>query len=191
MTKVSITVFLAGLTWWIFVIYWFISAFRVKRTVEREGRGSRLIVLSLTGGGCALLFTSISNPALRLRALPESAAIGLVGDVLAIAGLAVLIWARRTIGSNWSGNITLKEGHELVQTGPYRFVRHPIYSGFYLMFFGSAIAIGTVAGFVGFAMTILGFWFKLRQEEALMVRHFGQKYLDYKSRVRSIIPWIL
>jgi len=187
----DIALLISVVPWWIFFAYWLVSAVKVKRTVEREGAGSRLVVLLTAGLGAVLLFASIGNPAFRLQLLPRSLVTDVVGNVCSIAGICVLIWARRTIGRNWSGTITLKEDHELIQSGPYQYVRHPIYSGYFLMYLGTATVVGRAAGFVGFAMTIIGFWYKLSQEEALMTRHFGTRYTDYKSKVRAVIPWVL
>src|SRR5262245_26267636 len=125
--------------WWVFLIYWFISSFKVKRTVRRQSLISRLIVLLLVGGGCQMLFTSMASDLAERRLMPESSFLDVVASVAALAGLAMTIWARRTIGENWSASVTLKEGHELIQAGPYRFVRHPIYTGFLLMALGAAI----------------------------------------------------
>jgi len=178
-------------TWWIFFFYWLLSALKVKRTVEREGVVPRLVVLLTAGLGAVLLFGSIGNPASPLRLVPQTRVADFAGDACSILGISILIWARRTIGRNWSGTITLKEGHELVQSGPYRLVRHPIYTGYFLMYLGTAIVVGKTVGFIGFGMTIVGFWYKLRREEALMSRHFGKLYTDYKSRVRAVIPWVV
>jgi protein-S-isoprenylcysteine O-methyltransferase Ste14 len=177
--------------WWVFLIYWFISAFQVKRTIRRQGFGSRLVVLLLVGGGCQMLFTSMASDLAERRLLAESPFLDLMASVAALAGLVITIWARRTIGENWSASVTLKEGHELIQAGPYRFVRHPIYTGFLLMALGAAIIPFRTRGFAGVALVFAGFWFKLRQEEALMTETFPDEYRLYKSRVKALIPWIL
>jgi protein-S-isoprenylcysteine O-methyltransferase Ste14 len=100
------------------------------------------------------------------------------------------IWARRTLAGNWSSLPVLKKDHDLVQDGPYKFVRHPIYTGFLLMFLGTALAIGRLGGFIGFAVCFMGFWIKLRQEEALMIKRFRGNYLSYKKRVKALIPYL-
>jgi Isoprenylcysteine carboxyl methyltransferase (ICMT) family len=72
--------------------------------------------------------------------------------------LLLALWARVTIGRNWSASVTLKKGHELIRTGPYALVRHPIYSGFLLMIIGTMIFIGRLVGIIVVAATIAGFW---------------------------------
>jgi protein-S-isoprenylcysteine O-methyltransferase Ste14 len=114
-----------------------------------------------------------------------------IGFVLTLLGLSVAIWARLTLGTNWSGTVTFKENHELIQSGPYAVVRHPIYTGLLLMFLGTAFAIGTVGAFLSVPTLFLSFWIKSRQEEALMIDHFGEQYAAYRQRVRAIIPFVL
>ena len=115
----------------------------------------------------------------------------LAGLALTIAGLALALWARVTLGGNWSGIVTFKENHELIRNGPYGHVRHPIYSAILLMVLGSALAIGTLGALVGLPLIGLGVWLKLRQEEALMTEHFPIEYPSYRSRVRALIPGLL
>jgi protein-S-isoprenylcysteine O-methyltransferase Ste14 len=108
-----------------------------------------------------------------------------------IGRLAITIWARVVLGGNWSGNITFKENHELIEHGPYRYVRHPIYSGLCLMVLGSTtILSGRVAGLIPPIIFFLGFWSKARREEKLLTKHFPDTYPDYKARVKAFIPFL-
>jgi len=177
--------------WWVFLIYWFISSFKVKRTIRRQSLVSRLITLLLVGGGFQMLFTSMASDLAETRLVPESPFLDMMASVAALAGLVLTIWARRTIGENWSASVTLKADHELIQTGPYRFVRHPIYTGFLLLALGAAIIPFRTRSFAGVTLIFAGFWFKLRQEEALMTETFPDEYPRYKSRVKALVPWIL
>jgi protein-S-isoprenylcysteine O-methyltransferase Ste14 len=103
----------------------------------------------------------------------------------------VAVWARLILGRNWSGVITLKEGHELIERGPYRVVRHPIYTGILAMLAGTAIALGYFGGFLGFLLVFVSFWLKLKREEDLMLEHFPAKYAAYQRRVKRIIPFLV
>jgi protein-S-isoprenylcysteine O-methyltransferase Ste14 len=94
-----------------------------------------------------------------------------------------------TLGGNWSAKVTLKENHELIQRGPYRLVRHPIYSGLLLMIFGTAILVGKVGAFIVLVMCFGGFWVKLRQEEALLSKHLSG-YSDYMRRTKALVPFV-
>ena len=122
---------------------------------------------------------------------PYSQTVGRLADGVAIVGLAVALWARFTLGSNWSGQITFKQGHELVTSGPYAFVRHPIYTGFLLMLLASAIIAGKTMGFAVVAFMTLALWLKAREEEKLMLKHFPEAYAEYKSRTKALVPFVL
>jgi protein-S-isoprenylcysteine O-methyltransferase Ste14 len=87
--------------------------------------------------------------------------------------------------------VTLKEGHELIERGPYRIVRHPIYTGMLAMFAGTAIAIGYFGGFLGLLSLFFSFWLKLKREERLMLKHFPEEYAAYQRRVKRIIPFLV
>jgi serine phosphatase RsbU (regulator of sigma subunit)/protein-S-isoprenylcysteine O-methyltransferase Ste14 len=113
------------------------------------------------------------------------------GLIMAAGGFAVAIWARVYLGRYWSGIITFKEGHKVIDTGPYRFVRHPIYTGWLLAALGSAVTAGTLDGFVGVEMLILAFVIKLHREERLLITELGDEYRQYIERVPSpIVPGV-
>jgi protein-S-isoprenylcysteine O-methyltransferase Ste14 len=113
------------------------------------------------------------------------------GLVLTALGIGFTIWARLWIGGNWSGTITIKEEHELIQNGPYAIVRHPIYSGFLMALLGTAIVQGEVRALLGFPLAVLGWGLKLRMEESFMTQQFGSAYLDYKRRVKALVPFVV
>jgi protein-S-isoprenylcysteine O-methyltransferase Ste14 len=98
---------------------------------------------------------------------------------------------RVTLGRNWSSDVTFKQDHELITRGPYRFVRHPIYTGLILMLLGSALASGSLGPIAGLAFGFFGIWVKLQQEEALMMRHFPSAHSEYKANCKALLPFIL
>jgi len=108
-----------------------------------------------------------------------------------VAGLIIALWGRIVLGRNWNIHPGLKENHELIERGPYAYVRHPMYSGLCLMLLGTVLWCGNTAGYLLFFASLLGVWFKLRQEEKILTRHFGESYLSYKARVKALIPFIL
>src|SRR5205814_4432925 len=118
---------------------------------------------------------------LNLRVIPHSEAIAWVGVTLCVAGLAFALWARATLGRNWSGAVTLKEGHELIERGPYRLVRHPIYTGLIAMFLGTVMVLGHAAGIAGLVLVFVSFWIKLREEERIMLKQFPDQYAAYQQ----------
>jgi protein-S-isoprenylcysteine O-methyltransferase Ste14 len=186
--------FLFACMWLAWVAYWWILSYRVKATARRESVHSRLsyiVPLALAG---VLLFTpSFPIPVLRARFLPlaEWQVWGGVGAVFVVVGLLFTVWARVHLGRNWSGIITLKEDHELITSGPYRIVRHPIYTGLLLAFLGQAIAWGEWRGLVVMPIAVWAFWRKLRLEERWMLEQFGDKYRAYRQRVAALIPFLI
>ena len=104
------------------------------------------------------------------------------------AGLLLSIWARAYLGRNWSGTVTVKVGHQLIRSGPYRWVRHPIYSGLILAMIGTAINKGQLCGFVAVVLLWIGFTLKSRIEERFMGTTFGAEYEDYRRTTGAIVP---
>ena len=105
--------------------------------------------------------------------------------------IALMIWARRHLGRNWSGTVTLKENHELIVRGPYRLVRHPIYAGLLAMIIATAIQQGHIAGMIAVVLVFVSFWIKSSAEEELMLKQFPDQYPTYRKRVKRIIPFLL
>ena len=177
--------------WIAFIAYWFISASRVKATAEQQSWQSSLAYRFPVGLGCWLLAYRGFPPPLNRIVTPHGDWAQIIGAAVCVAGLFVTIWARRTLAGNWSGDVTLKQGHELVKAGPYRFVRHPIYTGLLLMCLGSAMESGRLRSWLGVACVAVGFWIKLKQEEKLMLRHFPDDYPSYRKQVKALVPFVI
>ena len=111
--------------------------------------------------------------------------------LLALLGVGLAIWAREHLGRNWSARITVKEGHELIRTGPYALIRHPIYTGILIATLASALAIGRVHALVGFGIIYVGFWFKSSKEERWMGEEFGERYAEYRKVSGRFLPRVL
>jgi len=177
--------------WLLFAAIWVIGALSTKRTVYRETHAQRLRYWVLLVIAYFLLLYGRRLPyPLNLRIVPHVVPTALAAAVLCVIGLAFAFWARVTLGRNWSGVVTLKEGHELVERGPYRFVRHPIYTGILTMFFATALALGHTAGFAATLLLFASFWIKLGREEGLMLQQFPEQYARYKRRTKAIVPFI-
>jgi protein-S-isoprenylcysteine O-methyltransferase Ste14 len=178
--------------WVVLLIVWFIGAFSTKSTARRQSVGSRMAQSVLTVYGLYLVFAQHAHfPAwLRTPFLTPTDATGAIGLLITLLGVAIAIWARVTLGANWSGSVTLKEGHTLVRRGPYALVRHPIYTGFLLGALGVAIITGELRGLVGTAIVFVGFSLKYRTEESFMLENFGEQYVEYQREVKAIIPWV-
>ena len=124
----------------------------------------------------------------RLAPITDTAAY--VGLAITVAGLGLSVWARFHIGRNWSRLIELKEDHQLIRTGPYAIVRHPIYSGFMLATLGTAIAYGEVSGLIAFILILAAWGYKARLEEKVLIEHFGAEYQSYRTDVKGLIPFV-
>ncbi len=178
--------------WSLFAVIWLVAAFWTKQSVYQQ-RGRQLLRYSIPLViGAYLIFNGqrFSDP-LNLRVIPHVDALAWSGVVLCIAGFAFCIWARFTLGSNWSGVVTVKGGHELITRGPYAIVRHPIYTGLLAMIVATVVVFGHVAGIIALPFVFLGLWIKLRYEEKLMLEKFPEQYAAYQRRVKRFIPFIL
>ncbi len=178
--------------WTVFILVWLLAAIFTKHTVYRESRVSRLRYVIPIAIGALLLFRGdrLRYP-LNVRIIPHTAAIGWAGAFLCVAGLSFCLWARLALGRNWSGTITLKEGHELVTRGPYRVARHPIYTGLLMMFWATILVSGHLAGLIGGILVFVGFWTKLSDEEQLMLKKFPDQYPAYQRQAKRIIPFVV
>jgi protein-S-isoprenylcysteine O-methyltransferase Ste14 len=184
-----------AVTWCAFASYWLWSARNVKHVARGERWLPRFVKywLPLLVAG-ALIFGPgewVGRSWLREQFVPHTPAAWSIGLALAIAGVALAIWARAILGRNWSSVVQVKENHELIEAGPYAVVRHPIYTGLLMAFLGSAIKVGDVRGLVGVAIVFVSFWIKLRLEERWMQDQFGANYTDYRRRTRALIPGVL
>lgn len=175
--------------WTIFAVVWLLGALRTKGTQERAPLTSRLAYGIPVVAGAYLMFSeSLPWGPLYSKVLPKSTALVALALFLTSVGIAFAIWARFYIGQNWSGAVTVKVGHELIRGGPYRWVRHPIYSGILLALFGTAVARRQLIGFIAVAFFLIGFLIKSRIEEQLMRKTFGEQYLEYTRSTGALVP---
>jgi len=180
---------LAGAAWLVFLAYWLYSARQLKTVKRREPHAERVVYLALMVTAYALVFDHwLSVGWLGRRFVPDSASIGAVGVAITFAGVALAIWARRHLGQNWSATVTLKEGHELIRSGPYGRIRHPIYTGMLVAFAGTALALGEYRGLLGFAIATSSFFFKARKEERYLTQEFGAQFQEHLRHTGMFFP---
>ncbi|MCL4437677.1 isoprenylcysteine carboxylmethyltransferase family protein [Patescibacteria group bacterium] len=177
-------------SWLIFLIYWGVSAVGVKKDVRRLS-GHYIIRFTIAA---IIIFIVILKPSGVERFLnyswtaPDSI-LKNIGAAICALGVALAIWARWHLGKNWSPRPSVKENHELITSGPYRFVRHPIYTGMITALFGSALA-GSFFWLIIFIVSGAVFVNRVRIEEGLMEQQFPKKYAEYKKRTKALIPFV-
>jgi protein-S-isoprenylcysteine O-methyltransferase Ste14 len=174
--------------WVLLILYWNISARSSKPAAERQSWASRFARLPVWLG-YILLVAAWVHP-FGMVVIPHTVIAEYLGVAICAIGLFAVIWSRKTLGDDWSRDVELKQGHELVERGPYRFVRHPIYTSHLLMGLGTAIASGLLVAFVGLLLFFIGFWIKLKQKESLLLSHFPEEYPAYKARVKALVPFV-
>jgi protein-S-isoprenylcysteine O-methyltransferase Ste14 len=179
------------LCWIILLLYWFASSFFVKKSMTKRGPGwiigrvavalFVIIFVRYDKSGDLSFFSFIFMSRFSF-AIP--------GSVITMLGFLGALWARVYLGRNWSGYVTYKQDQALVTGGPYRFVRHPIYTSLILMFIGTILYYGSllVAGI--FVVMAIGFVMRTKKEEEIMLRLFGEKYKDYMKSTKRLIPLV-
>src|SRR5262245_32306276 len=175
--------------WLAWMLYWLLAALNVKTTARKEPARSRASHrLPLLAG--ALLLTLPNFPrALGARLYPESSFVLAIATLSVAAGLGFSVWARWHLGRNWSGRVTVKVDHSLVRTGPYRLVRHPIYTGLLLALLGTAVDIGAWRAFLALPLFVLAFVRKIAIEEERMGTMFPD-YEKYRRQTAALVPFV-
>jgi protein-S-isoprenylcysteine O-methyltransferase Ste14 len=175
--------------WLVFLVYWIVAAFSVNRMRRREPASRRIIYLLLI---VVSLILFNGDPRyfgpLNLRFVPRSYGIALAGTLLTAAGIAFAIWARIHIGRFWSGSVAIREDHQLIRSGPYSCIRHPIYTGILLALAGTALAVGNYRALLAFVLILLSLIYKARLEEALLTREFGAAFDDHRRHTGFFLP---
>ncbi len=172
--------------WATWLAYWIVAARSAPRGASFERRGSRFLHLGAALASVALL---VFRP-IHVR-LPGAAGIEAAGDLLTGLGLAFAIWARLHLGQQWSGRVEVKPGHRVVRSGPYAWVRHPIYAGILLAIAGSALVARELTAALAVVIMAAAYWRKVRMEEAVLLQSFGPEYQAYRREVKALVPFIV
>jgi protein-S-isoprenylcysteine O-methyltransferase Ste14 len=180
---------IAGRAWFVWVVCWMAMAFFSKSTKRRESPAQRLEHLLPAVLGFLLIFRGgFGGDFLSRRIIPESSTLPLLCVIFTILGLLFSVWARFALGSNWSGTVTIKTGHQLIRSGPYRFSRHPIYTGMLAALLATAIAQGSVSGLVGFGLILLALYRKALREEKFLAQEFGEGFAEHREHTGMFLP---
>lgn len=180
---------ICGYLWIAFGVLWLVWALRVKPAQVRESLGSRFShIIAAVAAFYAMFSGDVPLGWMHIRIIPRELWIEVLGIALTVAGMAFAIWARAYLGGNWSSNVTVKVDHQLVRTGPYRWVRHPIYSGLILAMIGTALNRRTVRGVIAIVLLWVAFTLKSKIEERFMEATFGPEYDEYRRGTGALVP---
>jgi len=178
----------AGGAWLGFLVFWSLPTAHGGTGRREESAGSRAVHSNLLNLGLLLLFVSI--PGLRWRYLapsPWQVPVGL--GVMALATL-LHVYARLHLGRNWSTRVKIQAGHELVRSGPYRWIRHPIYTAILALALGTALVSGRVLSLLGVTAFAVAYLRKLRLEERMLGEEFGTEWHEYRRRSWALVPGV-
>jgi len=171
--------------WSLFSLYWDAAAKSAAPAKSTESRPSRVFHVFLVNVALLLEFVPVRGFG---RFLPAYSFIMAAGVMVQAIGTFLAVWARRHLGRNWSGAIAIKVEHQLIRSGPYRLLRHPIYTGLLAMYIGPAIVTGEWHALIGVAMAAFAYWRKIRLEEATLEVAFGPDYEAYRRGTWALVP---
>jgi protein-S-isoprenylcysteine O-methyltransferase Ste14 len=175
--------------WLVFLVYWLVGALKTRTNIKEESFASRYGVMLLVVSGYVLIFSDWAQLGfLETRFIPRSLEIAFTGIGLTWLGIGVAIWARYHLGQYWSARVTIKEGHELIRTGPYARLRHPIYSGILLASVGTALLIDKWRCVAGIMLIVAAFSLKALKEESMLAEQFGDAFAEHRRHTGFLIP---
>jgi len=181
-----------GSIWAVFGVYWLIARTRVKPDETGTGespiyRALRLAILVVVFTLLFANWTARVGP-LGLSFLPDRPEFGYIGFLLALAGIALAMWARIHLGQFWSDKVVLKVDHQLIRTGPYAHLRHPIYSGVLLGVAATALVLGEFRGVVAFLILLVNYWIKARREDRMLAHRFPESFAEHEKHAGFLLP---
>jgi protein-S-isoprenylcysteine O-methyltransferase Ste14 len=182
------TVLFIALAWAAFLLFWVFSAL-AARPMRWLNVALALIMIAAVTSLFFLLQQSAVLEGYNPRLWQRSLLLGIAGDIVVLAGVLLFVWARHTLGSNWNAGAAAEQ--ELVQSGPYAYVRHPIYSGFLTMALGTAMTYGRLLGVLILVASVAGLYLRAMREESLLLVKFPTSYRPYKERTKALIPYLL
>ncbi len=175
--------------WLLLAGYWLVSAFRVRPTEKAEPAWSRFSTIAAVIVGIELLTGHwFLSQFLGSRFVPNLPGVRYAGICLVWLGVAIAMWARYHLGEYWSATVTIKIGHRIIESGPYGYIRHPIYSGILLGLVGTALAVGQWRQVGALLLILIVCLFKARREEGMLTAQLGETYQEYKRRTGMLIP---
>ena len=175
--------------WFVWCILWLLMAAWSKPSKRREFPWQRLEHVIPMVIGFALIYNHNADVSfLARRIVPQNDAVTIIGLLLTVGGLVFAVWARIALGANWSGTVTIKSGHNLIRRGPYKWIRHPIYTGLLASMAGTVMLQGEVRAFLGFTLVLLALYRKARREERFLSEEFGEGFAEHAKHTGMFLP---
>jgi protein-S-isoprenylcysteine O-methyltransferase Ste14 len=180
---------LSSKIWFAWCVLWLLMAAWSKPSKRREFPWQRLEhVIPMVFGFLLIYNHQFAWGVLGDHVVPQNAAAAVIGLLLTVGGLLFAVWARIALGANWSGTVTIKSGHNLIRRGPYRWIRHPIYTGILLSFLGTILLQGEVRAFLGFGLVLLALYRKAKREERFLSEEFGDGFAEHTKQTGMFLP---
>ena len=175
--------------WFVWAIVWLLMAAWSKPSKRREFPWQRLEhVIPLMIGFLLIYNHRCAWNFLADRIVPQNSVVAITGLLLTAGGLVFAVWARIVLGANWSGTVTIKSGHNLIRRGPYRWIRHPIYTGLLISLVGTLTLQGEVRAFLGFAFALFALYRKAKREEQFLSDEFGEGFAEHTKQTGMFLP---
>jgi protein-S-isoprenylcysteine O-methyltransferase len=181
----TIFIWLIYAFWLIVIVYLTVTAAGAKQDTKPHWSSSLAVMFAMIAA-----FVLPHVPIFSfVNFAPVNPFISSIGTIICLAGWIFFVWARQSLGKNWSGNVSAKKDHELVTSGPYRYIRHSMYTGGLIACIGSAIVVGGPFIFFLAFLTPIFIW-RTGAEDKLMTRQFPNEYPDYMKRTKALIPFV-
>ena len=188
-SRPTIRMLASGAIWIAMIVYWNISARNIRPVARAEDAKStqrHQLLLNL-----AILMLFVPVPGLTRQFLAPTIAVVAIGFAVQAGSALFYFWTKQYLGQFWSSAVAIMKEHQLVRSGPYRLIRHPLYTGMLGMFIGTAIVSGQYHALIGAGLGVFAYWRKIRIEERALSEAFGAEYDDYKRHSSALIPWLL
>jgi len=182
---------LIQICWFILFIFWVISSVGAKKNLQgnKQKLSSSLRLILITVSVSIIFNITGLRQLIKYPILSFTPFVQTIGVFICASGIAFAIWAKIHLGKNWGMPMAIKENPELIATGPYYFIRHPIYTGILIAAFGSMVTVGFM-WLVWFIIFLVSFTYSARKEEKNMLLQFPEEYRDYMNRTKMFIPFI-
>jgi len=180
---------LSSKIWFAWCVLWLLMAAWSKPSKRREFPWQRLEhIIPMVFGFFLIYGRKFAMSWLVSRIVPDNSAVATIGLLLTASGLIFAVWARIALGANWSGTVTIKSGHSLIRRGPYKWIRHPIYTGLLASVVGTVMLQGEVRSFLGFAIILFALYRKAKREEKFLSEEFGDGFAEHAKQTGMFLP---